>query len=278
MADIFNKEALDALDDHSEDKEMARVASPKLRLVLAAMVAMIVVVLFWCFFGTINYKVTAQGVVFPFGEATPVSVSSEGTVSRCLVEPGDTVSCGNPVVEIHFDSTSSMVVAPRDGVVISTLLPGKQFNAGDPVAWLLPQSHEMSGRELLCYVTYEGVRDLELGQKVQVTPANRERERWGYVYGTVVGIEPYPTTRQDIVNRVKLDPLAVFVEDGQAVFEVRVLLDVNDGSLVWSREKSKDVKIDNGSLCDIQIITKKQPVWRVLVGAVENSTETAIGK
>lgn len=278
MAEIFNKEALEALDDHSEDKEMARVASPKLRLVLAAMVAMIVVVLFWCFFGTINYKVTAQGVVFPFGEATPVSVPSEGTVSRCLVEPGDTVSRGIPVVEIHTDLSTSTVVAPRDGVVISTLLPGKQFNAGDPVAWLLPQSHEMSGRELLCYVTYDGVRDLELGQKVQVTPANRKRERWGYVYGTVVNIDQYPTTRQEIVNHVKLDPLAAFVEDGQPVYEVSVLLDEKDGKLVWSREKSNVVNINNGSLCDIQIITKKQPVWRVLVGAVESATETSMGK
>ena len=35
MADIFNKEALEALDDHSEAEEMARVASPKLKLVLS---------------------------------------------------------------------------------------------------------------------------------------------------------------------------------------------------------------------------------------------------
>ena len=278
MADIFNKEALEALDDHSEDKEMARVASPKLRLVLAAMVAIIVVVLFWCFFGTINYKVTAQGVVFPFGEATPVSVPTEGTVSRCLVEPGDTVTPGIPVAEIHTALSTSTVTAPRDGVVISTLQPGTQFNAGDPVVWLLPQSHKMSGREMLCYVTYDGLRDLKVGQQVQVTPANRERERWGYAYGTVVGIEQYPTSRQEIVNRLKLDPLAAFIEDGQAIYEVRVTLDEKDGNLVWSREKSQNIKIDNGSLCDIQIITKKMPVWRVLVGAVENATETAVGK
>lgn len=65
MAEIFNKEALEALDDHSEAKEMARVASPRIRMVIAAMVAMMVVVIYWCIFGTINYKVTAQGVVFP---------------------------------------------------------------------------------------------------------------------------------------------------------------------------------------------------------------------
>ena len=129
----------------------------------------------------------------------------------------------------------------------------------------------------VCYVTYDGLRDLKTGMQVQVTPANRQRERWGYACGTVVGIEEYPTNRQEIVNRVKLDPLASFIEDGQAVYEVRVTLDEQDGKLVWSREKSKDVKIGNGSLCDIQIITHKKPVWRVLIGAVENATETVMG-
>jgi len=278
MSSIFNKEALEALEDHSEEQEMARVASPRIRLVLAAMVAMIVVVLFWCFFGTINYKVTAKGVVFPFGEAAPVSVPYEGTVSRCMVGHGEAVSYGTPVVEIRTLLSTSAITAPRDGVIISTLQPGTMFKAGEPVAWFLPQAQTMTGREMLCYVSYDGLRDLKEGQQVQVTPTNRQRERWGYAYGTVVGVEEYPTNRQEIVNRVKLDPLTSFIEDGQAVYEVRVILDEQDGKLVWSREKSKDVQIGNGSLCDIQIITQKKPVWRVLIGAVENATETVLGK
>ena len=54
MAEIFNKEALEALDDRSEAEEMARVASPRLRVVLAAMVAMLAVVIYWCIFGTVT--------------------------------------------------------------------------------------------------------------------------------------------------------------------------------------------------------------------------------
>jgi len=278
MADIFNKEALDALEDHSEDQEMARVASPRLRLVLAAMVALIVVVLFWCIFGTINYKVTAKGVVFPFEEATPVRVSYEGTVSRCLVGHGEPVSLGTPIVETRTALSTSTLAAPRNGVVLSTLLPGTHFQADEPVAWLMPQTHNATGREMLCYVTYKDLSDLRLGQKVQVTPANRQRERWGYALGTVVGIEHYPTGRREVVNRVKLDPLAAFIEEGQVVYEIRVTLDEKDNKLVWSREKSQDVTLNNGTLCDIQIITRKEPVWRVLIGAVENATESAMGK
>jgi len=277
MAIIFNKEALEALDDHSEAQEMARVASPKVRIVIAAMVAMMIVVIYWCVFGTINYKVTAQGVVFPFAEAAPISVPYNGTVSRSMVTHGAAVTNGTALVEIRNALSTSAVTAPRDGVVIQTLQPGTQFKAGDPLAWLMPQTQQMAGREMLCYVTYNDLRKLRIGQQVQATPANMERENWGYAYGRVAGIEQYPTTRQEIVSRVKLDPLAAFIQDGQAMYEVRVTLDTQDGGLVWSREKSRDVKIGNGALCNIQVITKKKPVWRVLVGTVENTVETMIG-
>lgn len=277
MANIFNKEALEALDDHSEAEEMARVASPKLRIVLAAMVSMIVVVIYWCIFGTINYKVMTQGVVFPFEEATPIGVPYDGTISRTLVGHGNAVARGTGIVEIRNALSTSTVVAPRDGVVLQTLPLGTLFKAGEPVAWLLPQTQQMAGREMLCYVSYNDLRKLKVGQQVQATPANMERENWGYVYGKVVGIEQYPTTRQEIVNRVKLDPLAAFLKDGEAIYEVRVTLDEQDGHLVWSREKSCDVKVGNGALCNIQVITQKKPVWRVLVGTVENTVETIIG-
>jgi len=135
----------------------------------------------------------------------------------------------------------------------------------------------MAGREMLCYVTYNDLRKLKLGQQVQATPANMEREDWGYAYGKVVGIEQYPTTRQEIISRLKLDPLAAFIPDGQAMYEVRVTLDEQDGGLVWSREKSRDVKVGNGALCNIQVITQKKPVWRVLVGAVDNAVNNLTG-
>lgn len=277
MANIFNQEALQALDEHSEAEEMARVASPKMRLVFGAMVAMMVVVIYWCIFGTINYKVTAQGVVFPFGEAAPISVPYDGAVSRIIVSHGTTVTNGSAVMDIRNALSTTSVTAPRDGVVISTLPLGSTFKAGEPIAWLLPQTQQMAGREMLCYVTYNDLSKLKLGQQVQATPANMERENWGYAYGKVVGIEQYPTTRKEIVSRLKLDPLAAFIPDGQAMYEVRVVLDEQDGNLIWSRDKSRDVKVGNGTLCNIQVITKKKPVWRVLTGAVDNAVESVAG-
>lgn len=113
---------------------------------------------------------------------------------------------------------------------------------------------------------------------MQVTPADLQRENWGYAYGEIVGIEQYPTTKQEIRRRLKLDPLAAFITDGQAVYEVRVVLAENGGDLVWSREKSKGLKVSTGTLCNVQIITAREHVWRVLIGAVDNAVESITGK
>ena len=216
MTNIFSKTALETLDDHSEAEEMPRVASPKLILVLGAMLAMLAVAIYWCAFGTINYKVTAQGVVFPF--------------------------------ETTIEDEAGVQTLPDNG------------------------------RELLVYASFNDLRKLKTGQQVQVTPADLERESCGYAYGKITAIAHYPTTRQAVAKRLKLAPLAAFIPQGEAVYEVKVVLDEQDGQLVWSREKSRSLTISTGTLCNVYVITERQPVWRVLIGVIDDSVESLTGK
>lgn len=216
MTNIFSKTALETLDDHSEAEEMPRVASPKLILVLGAMLAMLAVAIYWCAFGTINYKVTAQGVIFPF--------------------------------ETTIEDEAGVQTLPDNG------------------------------RELLVYASFNDLRKLKTGQQVQVTPADLERESCGYAYGKITAIAHYPTTRQAVAKRLKLAPLAAFIPQGEAVYEVKVVLDEQDGQLVWSREKSRSLTISTGTLCNVYVITERQPVWRVLIGVIDDSVESLTGK
>ena len=213
--EIFSKTALESLDDHSEAEEMPRVASPKLIVVLCAILAMLVVAIYWCAFGTINYKVTAQGVIFPFKADVQNEVDVQALPKDC--------------------------------------------------------------REMLVYVTFYDLRKLKIGQQVQVTPADLERESCGYAYGKITTIAQYPTTRQAVAQRLKLAPLAAFIPQGEAVYEVNVVLDEQNGKLVWSREKSESLNITTGTLCNAYVITERQPVWRVLIGAVDDTVESLTG-
>ena len=138
MSDLFNKEALEALDDHSEAEEMARVSSPRLSVVLAAMLAMVIVALYWCIFGTINYKVNAQGVVFPFGEASPVSLPYDGTIGRVIAVHGQVVSAGDALLQVRSALATTTLQANRSGVVLNTLPEGTEFKAREAVAWIMP--------------------------------------------------------------------------------------------------------------------------------------------
>jgi len=216
MTDIFSKTALDSLDDHSEAEEMPRVASPQLTVVLCAMLAMLVVAIYWCAFGTINYKIVAQGVAFPF--------------------------------KADLQDETDIRSLPNDG------------------------------REILVYVSFYDLRKLKIGQQVQVTPADLERENSGYAYGKITAIEHFPTTRETVAKRLKLTPLAAFIPQDKAVYEVSVVLDEQNGKLVWSREKSRHLTITTGTLCNAYIITERQPVWRVITGAIDNTVESLTGK
>ena len=278
MSELFNKEALQALDDKSEIKEMPRVASPALWLLLTSLLMICAISLFWCIFGTLNYTVNATAVVFPFAEARPISVPFEGTVHHVIATNGQTVAAGDPIVMVRSQLATTTLTSPQSGVVLTSKPAESKFVAREPVVWILPQELQLHEREVLAYVPFAHLRKVKIGAKVQVTPADLEREKWGYAVGTVTGIERYPTDRQAVAQRLKLAELAAIIPANQPVYEVRIVLDRGDDGLVWSRKKSQVLAVTTGMPCNVQIIWSQKHVWEVLTGRVENMLETLQGK
>lgn len=278
MSELFNTEALEALDDKSELKEMPRVASPALWLVLTSLLVICGVALFWCIFGKLNYTVNATAVVFPFAEARSISVPFEGTVHHVIATNGQKVAAGDPIASVRSQLATTTLTSPESGVVLTSKPAETKFVAREPVVWILPQELQLHEREVLAYVPFAHLRKVKIGAKVQVTPADLEREKWGYAVGTVTGIERYPTARQAVAQRLKLAELAAIVPEGQPVYEVRIVLDRGDNGLVWSRKKSQKMAVTTGMPCNVQIIWSQKYVWEVLTGRVENMLETLQGK
>ena len=278
MAEIFNKEALNALDDHSEEEEMARITSPSLVVVLAAMLTICFVAMFWCAFGKVNYKIACEGIIFPFGDPLSVTVPFDGYIDKVLVNHGARVNSGMPLLQVRNALATSNVTSPRDGVMLDNMPEGSSFKAREAVAWLMPQATELHNREILCYVDAKSLRKLKIGQQVQVTPSDLQRENWGYAYGQITGIEPFPTNQQEISRRIKLEQFSSFVPKDQAVYEIRVVLDKQGDGLKWSREKSRKLQMNTGSVCTIQIITEEKSVWEVLVNKVTDTFDNIMDK
>jgi hypothetical protein len=173
---------------------------------------------------------------------------------------------------------TTTLTSPESGVVLTSKPAETKFVAREPVVWILPQELQLHEREVLAYVPFAHLRKVKIGAKVQVTPADLEREKWGYAVGTVTGIERYPTARQAVAQRLKLAELAAIIPEGQPVYEVRIVLDRGDNGLVWSRKKSQKMAVTTGMPCNVQIIWSQKYVWEVLTGRVENMLETLQGK
>ena len=278
MSELFNKEALQALDDKSELKEMPRVASPDLWLILTSLLMICALALFWCIFGKLNYTVNATAVVFPFAEARPISVPFEGTVHHVIATNGQKVAAGDPIASVRSQLATTTLTSPESGVVLTSKPAETKFVAREPVVWILPQELQLHEREVLAYVPFAHLRKVKIGAKVQVTPADLEREKWGYAVGTVTSIEQYPTDRQAVAQRLKLAELAAIIPAEQPVYEVRIVLDRGADGLIWSRKKSQNMAVTTGMPCNVQIIWSQKYVWEVLTGRVENMLETLQGK
>jgi len=278
MSELFNKEALQALDDKSELKEMPRVASPALWLILTSLLMICALALFWCIFGKLNYTVNATAVVFPFAEARPISVPFEGTVHHVIATNGQKVAAGDPIASVRSQLATTTLTSPESGVVLTSKPAETKFVAREPVVWILPQELQLHEREVLAYVPFAHLRKVKIGAKVQVTPADLEREKWGYAVGTVTSIEQYPTDRQAVAQRLKLAELAAIIPAEQPVYEVRIVLDRGADGLIWSRKKSQNMAVTTGMPCNVQIIWSQKYVWEVLTGRVENMLETLQGK
>ncbi len=277
--ELFSEESVNALHDQNEGEELARVSHPSLLFVLTAMLVLCAVAVYWCAFGTINYKVTAQGVVFPFDKPIGISAPSEGMVEHILTSHGATVKAGDDLLEVRTGDSIFTITAPDDGTVLTYRPEEANFTEDDYIVWLMPKETAETQREMLVYVGFDDLRTLKKGQQVQVTPADLQREDCGYAYGTILSIEQYPTDRDEVASRLKLAPLASFIGDG-AVYEVKVLLDEADregSSLRWSRSKSAHLQMGTGTLCNVQIITEKKRVWQVLVGRVSDTISDLAG-
>ena len=198
--ELFNEESVAALNNHDEGEELARVSHPSLLFVLTAMLVLCAVGVYWCAFVTINYKVTAQGVVFPFDKPIGVSAAMEGAIEHILTSHGATVKAGDALLEIRTADSIINVTAPNDGTVLTYRAEEEEFKEGDNIVWLMPDKTAETQREMLVYVGFDDLRTLKQGQQVQVTPADLQREDCGYVYGKILNIEQYPTDRNEVAT------------------------------------------------------------------------------
>lgn len=264
----FRKEALEEEFSQGKDGETIRLSKPSIYLLLLTLAVMAGAFLSWGIFGSVTDKAQMKGVMFPVEGTSEVSVPNPGVVRTLMVHKGDMVIPGQILAMIDVNRQYSTLTATEPGQVLTILQEQQSFDAFQPIVNLLTENTDKQVKTLVAFANFKTVRELDTDLEVQVNPSYLSREKNGYVPAQILSISKYPMSAHEAALKLKNEQFtqAVFPQEG-AAFVVEIELEVNPDcpeEFNWTFEQEKHVDMSTGTLCDVQVITKRRSVFRYL--------------
>lgn len=264
----FRQEALEEEFSQGKGDETIRLSKPSIYLLLLTLAVMAGAFLAWGFFGSVTDKAKMKGVMFPVEGTSEVSVPNPGVVRTLMVHKGDTVVPGQILAMIDVNGQYSTLTATEPGQVLTILQEQQSFDAFQPIVNLLTENSDKQVKTLVAFADFKTVRELDTDLEVQVNPSYLSREKNGYVPAHILSISKYPMSAHEAALRLKNEQFtqAVFPKEG-AAFVVEIELEMNPDDqeeFNWTFDQEKHVDMSTGTLCDVQVITKRRSVFRYL--------------
>lgn len=275
----FRQQALD--EEFSLGKSNGIIQLPKssVYLILLTLIVMASAFMAWGILGSVTDKQHMKGVMFPVDGTSGVSVPNHGVVRSLMVHKGDLVKKGQILAMIDVDGQYSTLTAPVQGEVLSILQEQDEFEAFQPIVNLLTDNNDKQVTTLIAYADFKTIRELEVGQEAQVNPMFLSREKNGYVPAHILSISRFPISAKEAEQRVRNPQFIQNVfPDGGSAFEVSIELETlpdDDSQFAWTIIQDKFIDMTTGTLCDVQVITKRRSVFHYLFENIREKYHSA---
>lgn len=152
------------------------------------------------------------------------------------------------------------VVCPYQGEVVEVKVSaGATVAEGAPILTVQPDGNTIL--QAVGYIAAAQVKDCRPGMQVQISPSTVKREEFGYILGTITFVADYPATPAAIMRHFQNESLVTSIVNSGPVTEVGITLDPDAATysgLHWSSSKGPDVKISSGTICDMDVVTRRQ--------------------
>ena len=263
---LFRKETLDVLDNPGQINDFIRVTTPPLYIVILSMTICSIVVCLWLVFGTVTEHVQAVAVVFPHDSPERVCNKTGGEVDQLFVIKGLHVTKGMPLMAVRNHGKTDTLYADHAGMVTNSKAVDDSFRAHETLMEIIPDKNNHLNRELITYVRYKDLRELAPGLEVQVTPVDLHREDYGYIVGHITKINPFPVRLEEAREQSVIRNFVDTIFPDETAYEVRLVVDADNANpnlLKWSREQSKQIRLNTMSFCNVQIISQRKPVYKM---------------
>jgi len=156
-------------------------------------------------------------------------------------------------------SLAQNVTSPYGGEVLELeVFPGSAVSSGQAIISIQPDSRNL---ELLAYIPSIEAKDTKVNMEVQISPTTIKREEFGFLKGQVMYASDFPATPAALMRNFENGLLVNSLTSSGPVNEVQVALDedpTTPSGFRWSTSRSPDVKLTSGTLCTVEIVTRRQ--------------------
>lgn len=266
MANIYRKAALDKISSPDQLDQVTRISNPLSWLALSSITCLIVIITIWSFTGSMPESVNCTGVIAQSVGTNAFYSSWEGTVKETYVAIDQKVIPDQPVMTVISRGQDQLITSDQYGYVSKVLKQrGETVSSAEEVVRLSPDTDgEMV---VVCYVPLTVSGKVQRGNRAYVNLSYAEKETYGHMVGRVINIDGKSATENGMKQVLGSgnNMTSVVNKDNVAVVAVTCELmladDANDpgrnNPFFWSNEKGKNNRIENGAVCNVQIITKE---------------------
>ncbi len=264
---VYRKAALDKLASPEELDRLMQITGPGSWLLLVAFGGVLGMTLLWGIFGSITTSLDQTGLLTLSNPVIFVPASEAGQVATISVEPGDRIAVGQVVAEITTQAGTVSVASPVSGrVTVIRAATGEPVDAGTPLISVESFDRDVPQLEVIAYLPLADRQRVRAGMTVQVLPSTVEREKYGYLEGTLQSVAQFAATREEMMIALGDSGYVDDLLSQGPVFEVRIgLKSAGDGSYSWSASDGPSTPLVSGTPCLLHItIDKKRPISKLL--------------
>jgi multidrug efflux pump subunit AcrA (membrane-fusion protein) len=274
---IFRQAALDRLSSPEQMDQLMGITTPRGWVALAAAGMLVLTTLVWSLFGHVSAKVTGTGILIRQGGIANVVAVRSGLITDIYADAGEMVQAGQIIAKLGTPDPDAPeapsgppagVVSIHTGRVVEVLVNvGNLVHAGDPIVRL----EAGNGGEDLTVVAYVPVAEgkkVMPGMRAEITPTTVKREEYGFLYGAVEYVSPFPATSQGMMRVLANDQLVRTLSSGGAPIAMYIRLQKSSGTpsgYAWSSVQGPPAALSSGTLCSVSVVIEEQrPIGMVI--------------
>lgn len=258
MAGVFRKTALERLSSPDQLDSMLKITSPMSWIGIGAAGVLAAAVVAWAFLGKIPNMIAAPGVLVYSYNTNTLFCPAYGTVKEILVEQGELVEIGTPVMEIYNPMGEVLTVTSDQHGIISgcAVMENRTVTPNEELFRLSPDTD--NSLSLVCYVDQNTAKQLENGMEAAVYLNAVDSGTYGHMKAEITNVDRYVSSAGAMAELLGADGqlTAMLTQNGPVVaVSCELQADENtESGYYFSSGKGTEVELIGGELATVQIV------------------------